>query len=218
MKFLVLLGIGVLLIGRGIYVTISINSGSDKFKGQGTAARILMYIGVLCVAIAPAWFLFFNEPEEKKVENVSPKITWSLTESSVKNIDTQKLKELLVAFQIACKGWTKYPEAIETAEITVRKFEKSKYESYKQEELGWYTEVELSIKIKNDAKLPTDLRMVPGHTLHYFIGGGKKPGLIMIKDVTALFFGVPASQINTDGHTFVNNEAFKIADELVKEG
>jgi len=60
--------------------------------------------------------------------------------------------------------------------------------------------------------------MVPGHTLHYFIGGGKKPGLIMIKDVTALFFGVPASQINTDGYTFVNNEAFKIVDELVKEG
>lgn len=66
MKFLVLLGIGVLLIGRGIYVTVSINSGSDKFKGQGIAARILMYIGVLCVAIVPAWFLFFNEPEEKK--------------------------------------------------------------------------------------------------------------------------------------------------------
>ena len=65
MKFLVLLGIGILLVGRGIYVTVSINSGSDKFKGQGVAARVLIYLGVLCIAIVPAWYLFSTDPTEK---------------------------------------------------------------------------------------------------------------------------------------------------------
>lgn len=213
----VLMICGIFLIGCVPYLAIkgrTLKDNTEAYSKQKKAIAIIALIGSGCIIAAIVGLSIDGQKEQK---SQPPKITWSLTESSVKNIDTQKLKELLVAFQIACKGWTKYPEAIETAEITVRKFEKSKYESYTQEELGWYTEVELSIKIKNDAKLPTDLRMVPGHTLHYFIGGGKKPGLIMIKDVTALFFGVPASQINTDGHTFVNNEAFKIADELVKE-
>lgn len=59
--------------------------------------------------------------------------------------------------------------------------------------------------------------MVPGNTLHYYIGGGKKPGILMIKEVSALFLGVPESQIATEGSTFVSNEAFKIADEIVTE-
>ena len=206
----VLIIAGVFLIGITPYLAIKGKKAQNKKEFQKALVSIAS-IGIVAVVIGVIGLQFKHNDDQK---NTPTKITWSLTESNVNNINKEKLKELLHYFQNQCDGWNKYPNAIESAEISIRRFEKSKYESYAQEELGWYTEVELSIKIKNDAKLPTELRMVPGHTLHYFIGGGKKPGILMIKDVTALFLGIPESQINSNGPTFVSNDAFQIADEL----
>lgn len=209
----VLIIAGVLLIGITPYLAIKGKKAQNKKEFQKALVSIAS-IGIVAVVIGVIGLQFKHNDDPK---NTPTKITWSLTESNVNNINKEKLKELLHYFQNQCGGWNKYPNAIESAEISIRRFEKSKHESYAQEELGWYTEVELSIKIKNDAKLPTELRMVPGHTLHYFIGGGKKPGILMIKDVTALFLGVPESSIKPSTNTFVENEAYRITDELVTD-
>lgn len=209
----VLIIAGVFLIGITPYLAIKGKKAQNKKEFQKVLVSIAS-IGIVAVVIGVIGLQFKHNDDQK---NTPTKITWSLTESNVNNINKEKLKELLHYFQSQCDGWNKYSNAIESAEISIRKFEKSKYESYPQEELGWYTEVELSIKIKNDAKLPTELRMVPGHTLHYFIGGGKKPGILMIKDVSALFLGVPESSIKPSTNTFVENEAYRIIDELVTD-
>ena len=209
----ILIIVGVFLIGITPYLAIKGKNAQNKKEFQKALVSIAS-IGIVAVVIGVIGLQFKHNDDPK---NTPTKITWSLTESNVNNINKEKLKELLHYFQNQCDGWNKYPDAIESAEISIRKFEKSKYESYAQEELGWYTEVELSIKIKNDAKLPTELRMVPGHTLHYFIGGGKKPGILMIKDVSALFLGVPESSIKPSTNTFVENEAYRITDELVTD-
>ena len=209
----VLIIAGVFLIGITPYLAIKGKKAQNKKEFQKALLSIAL-IGIVAVVIGVIGLQFKHNDDPK---NTPTKITWSLTESNVNNINKEKLKELLLYFQSQCDGWNKYSNAIEAAEISIRKFEKSKYESYTQEELGWYTEVELSIKIKNDAKLPTELRMVPGQTLHYFIGGGKKPGILMIKDVSALFLGVPESSIKPSTNTFVENEAYRITDELVTD-
>lgn len=203
--------VGVLLVGITPYLAIKGKNAPNKKEFQKALVSIAS-IGIVAVVIGVIGLQFKYDDEPK---NTPAKITWSLAESNVKNINKDKLEELLYYFQSQCDGWNKYPNAIESAEISIRKFEKSKYELYAQEELGWYTEVELSIKIKNAANFPADLRMVPGHTLHYFIGGGKEPGILMIKDVSALFLGIPETSINPSTHTFVSNEAYRIADELV---
>lgn len=211
----VFITIGVFLLCVVPYLIVKGKNAPNK-KDFWKAVGFIASLGVIGIVIG----IIELPPKDdnNSAQQAQPNhITWNVRGENVKSLDENKIKTLLYDFQEQCKGWTAYPEAIESAEATIRKFEKSKYESYAQETLGWYTEIELDIKIKDDAKFPTTLRMVPGNTLHYYIGGGKKPGILMIKEVSALFLGVPESQIATEGSTFVSNEAFKIADEIVTE-
>lgn len=213
MKFLVLLGIGLILIVRGVYVTVSINGGSDKFKGQGLAARVLIYIGVACIAIVPAWYLFFTEPTEKAAEKPQA-LNWSLVSTKSENIDADVLKRAIVIFQNNCEGLQKYYNAVEKLEAQVVTYSKGANPSYTEERYGWLTELVLTISIKNDAKLPSDLRMLPGVTLYYYLGAGHTPGIVMMKAESALFYGIAENKIVKGQNTFVQDDAYSIVDSI----
>lgn len=213
MKFLVLLGIGILLIGRGIYVTVSINSGSDKFKGQGLVARVLIYIGVLCIAIVPAWYLFSADPTEEAAEKPQT-LNWSLVSTKSENIDAEILKNAIILFQNNCEGLQKYSNAVEKLEAQVVTYSKGANPSYTEERYGWLTELVLTISIKKDAKLPTALRMLPGVTLYYYLGAGHTPGVVMMKDESALFYGMAENKIVKGQNTFVRDDSYSIVDSI----
>ena len=213
MKFLVLLGIGLILIVRGVYVTVSINGGSDKFKGQGVAARVLIYIGVLCIAIVPAWYLFSTDPTEEAVEKPQT-LNWSLVSTKSENIDAEILKNAIILFQNNCEGLQKYSNAVEKLEAQVVTYSKGANPSYTEERYGWLTELVLSISIKKDAKLPTALRMLPGVTLYYYLGAGHTPGVVMMKDESALFYGMAENKIVKGQNTFVRDDSYSIVDSI----
>ena len=213
MKFLVLLGIGILLVGRGIYVTVSINSGSDKFKGQGLAARVLIYIGVACMSIAPVWYLFSDEPAKETVEKPQT-LNWSLVSTKSENIDAEVLKNAIVLFQNNCEGLQKYSNAVEKLEAQVVTYSKGANPSYTEERYGWLTELTLTISIRKDAKLPAGLQRLPGVTLYYYLGAGHSPGVVMMKDESALFYGIPETQIKRGQNTFIRDDAYAIVDSI----
>ena len=213
MKFLVLLGIGVLLIGRGIYVTVSINSGSDKFKGQGLAARVLIYIGVACISIAPVWYLFSDEPAKETAQEPRH-LSWSLVSTKSENIDAEILKNAIILFQNNCEGLQKYSNAVEKLEAQVVTYSKGANPSYTEERYGWLTELVLTISIKKDAKLPTALQMLPGVTLYYYLGAGHTPGVVMMKDESALFYGMAENKIVKGQNTFVQDDSYSIVDSI----
>ena len=213
MKFLVLLGIGILLVGRGIYVTVSINSGSDKFKGQGLAARVLIYIGVACMSIAPVWYLFSDEPAKETVQEPRH-LSWTLVSPNAENIDAEVLKNAIIIFQNNCEGLQKYSNAVEKLEAQVVTYSKGANPSYTEERYGWLTELVLTISIKKDAKLPTALRMLPGVTLYYYLGAGHTPGVVMMKDESALFYGMAENKIVKGQNTFVRDDSYSIVDSI----
>ena len=213
MKFLILLGIGVVLIVRGIYVTVSINNGSAKFKGQTLAARILIYIGVACISIAPAWYLFSDEPAKETAQEPRH-LSWTLVSTNAENIDAEILKNAIILFQTICDGLKKYSNAVEKLEAQVVTYSKGANPSYTEERYGWLTELVLTISIKKDAKLPTALRMLPGVTLYYYLDLGHTPGVVMLKDESALFYGIPETQIKRGQNTFIQDDAYAIVDSI----
>lgn len=213
MKFLVLLGIGLILIVRGVYVTVSINGGSDKFKGQGLAARVLIYIGVACISIAPVWYLFSDEPAKETAQEPRH-LSWTLVSTKSENIDAEILKNAIILFQNNCEGLQKYSNAVEKLEAQVVTYSKGANPSYTEERYGWLTELVLTISIKKDAKLPTALRMLPGVTLYYYLGAGHTPGVVMMKDESALFYGMAENKIVKGQNTFVRDDSYSIVDSI----
>lgn len=213
MKFLILLGIGVVLIVRGIYVTVSINNGSAKFKGQTLAARILIYIGVACISIAPAWYLFSDEPAKETAQEPRH-LSWTLVSTNAENIDAEILKNAIILFQNNCEGLQKYSNAVEKLEVQVVTYRKGGNPSYTEDKYGWLTEVTLTISIRKDAKLPAGLQRLPGVTLYYYLGAGHTPGVVMLKDESALFYGIPETQIKRGQNTFIKDDAYAIVDSI----
>lgn len=62
---------------------------------------------------------------------------------------------------------------------------------YRGEVLGWITELWYRIKIKNDARtIPPEFR-AGGHTLHFYVGGGGRPGIVVQKEQSQLVCGLP---------------------------
>lgn len=222
MTSFILFSCGFLLLFFAIYLFVKgkeLRSDPTAYKSQIKGVSIILLIGLFSIggALVILQIDNGNNASEVPAQTETTESHWILTGTNVKSFDQEILETLLLTFQNHCKGWQQYPEAIESAEIKLSRWEKSDYEVYRQEDYGWYTEIELNIKIKDDAKLPTELRMVPGHTLYYFIGGGKKPGIEMLKDVSALFFGFKNGQFEKGKNTFVANDAYKIADEIVTE-
>jgi len=66
----------------------------------------------------------------------------------------------------------------------------------RKEQLGWKNELHYQVKIKQETKaIPAKFRAW-GHTLHYYLGAGKDPGIVIQKRESQLVCGI---QPKSDG-------------------
>ena len=172
--------------------------------------RPYIFLTVLCIC-----FLGCSENEKHKSNQTQTEnVSWNLVSTDAANINIENLKQLITIFETNCVGLRQYPEAVATKEIQVIKYRKGESPSYTEEKYGWLIEAVLSITIKKDAKLPSALRMASGVTLHYYVGAGHTPGIVIMKDVAALFYGVETSRIVNGKNTFIANEKYSIVDAV----
>ena len=170
-----------------------------------------MFILFLTLSIC---FIGCSENENINEKKQQPAVSWDLIKTKQDSIDITKLKNLLAIFETNCKYLRQYPEAIAKKEVQIIKYRKGENPSYTEREYGWLTEAVLSITIKDDAKLPSALTTAQGVTLNYFIGAGHTPGIVIMKDIAAVFYGVETSRIVNGKNTFIANDQYSIVDTI----
>ena len=74
----------------------------------------------------------------------------------------------------------------------------------------------IDIKIKDDVVVRDEKYLLSGHTLWYFIGAGKHPGIECLKSESAIFIGVDKLKIKDGVNTFVPVPEYRIIDQLIK--
>jgi hypothetical protein len=105
---------------------------------------------------------------------------------------------------------------IEKIDIILRYYRPDLY-LYRQEDYGWQNEIEIIIKISNDDKTTYEGLPIMSNNLFYYFGGGNRPGMVLQKDISAYFYGFKKSMIVPGEDTFVDDDFYKIIDELTLE-
>ena len=108
------------------------------------------------------------------------------------------VSEAIAAFERACPDLTgRYWGDVESAEATVwgPDVVKDLLEiDYRWEQWGWTRWIEINVKIVDDPKtIPRDYQ-ASGHTLYYFLGGGRQPGVDGKKTQSQLLCPMPDGQ------------------------
>lgn len=180
-------------------------------KKQAFSRGVYIMLTALCICLMGC------SENKKETDNQiqQKKISWDLVNTDAKNIDVENLKKLLIVFETNCKGLQQYPDAIKTKEVQVIKYRKGDNSSYTEEKYGWLTEAVITLSVKDDAKLPSSLNMAKGVTLYYHAGAGHSPGLVITKDIAALFYGIEKNKITNGGNTFVAEQSYNIVDSII---
>jgi len=153
-----------------------------------------------------------EKTDETHVER-KESITWDVKIQDGLSAKTVILQEILSDFQGECKGIRDYTESVEAITATISKNDVPY--SYRQEKYGWMNEIEIQIEVKENTHLPWP--RLNGHTLYYFIGGGENPGIDILKDESAIFFGISENEIEKGKDTFISVPAFAKVDLLFTE-
>jgi hypothetical protein len=146
----------------------------------------------------------------KATEQKPPQINWILKGDP--SVPQQDILNFINLFYSKCLGIQKYATEIETATIAVSKTNNPTVD-YLQEKYGWRNEITISIKIKDNARLPSEWR-AEGHTLYYIIGGQLNPGIVAKNDQSATFFGMAPDKDNPGSDVFQAVPEFKTIDQL----
>jgi hypothetical protein len=160
------------------------------------AGAIFLYIFVL------GYQIVFPSQQEKKAASIN----WIVSKDSAVNLSNETLIQILSSFENHCAGLQKYPDAIESAKVDVRK----SWQGYPCDEYGWNNIIMIQVVIKNEADIP--IRGIGGNTLYYFIGGGNNPGIVIKKDVSALFYGFQSFKESED--SFISDTSYRKVDNL----
>lgn len=102
--------------------------------------------------------------------------------------DQEVIKRATKAFFAACP-LAQYSSDIESITATMSRSSAT----HRVEKYGWGREIELRVKVKNNASvIPAHMR-ASGHTLYYYIGSGTRPGFVATKDQSILACGLPTN-------------------------
>ena len=203
---------GIFLLAVVPYIAVKLKAaGQPVLTNKGLESIAVLAIVLITVAIVGLTLTKDDKAEEVKKPQT---LNWSLVSTKSENIDADVLKRAIIIFQNNCKGLQKYYNAVEKLEAQVVTYRKDENPSYTEERYGGLTELVLTISIKNDAKLPSDLRMLPGVTLYYYLGAGHTPGIVMMKAESALFYGIAENKIVKGQNTFVQDDAYSIVDSI----
>jgi hypothetical protein len=147
-------------------------------------------IGVLVVGIA----LIGCSGGEKKT------VTWQYS-PQLSSSQREAAQKVVEQFQKKCIGLQQYSDAVESAQVAYY----APAMNYRAEAYGWKGELEITLTIKQDAKLSSDLSSVAGHTLQYYVGSGTTTGILTQKAEGQLFYGMP---VNNDGDSIAADAAY----------
>jgi len=167
---------------------------------------------LLILVIGSVIYFTCTGSEKKEVKPNKP-IEWTLVNKNATPAQIEKTKEIIKVFQKNCLGIQKYPESVESATISFSDFYDPKLQDYRKETYGWRMELEINIKVKEKAQIPSDWHAW-GYNLHYYLGGKEHPGIIIQKDQSAFFFGLSRDQIVSGNDTFISVPELKMVDEL----
>ena len=130
------------------------------------------------------------EAQTQPLPEVEPKIT-----ISAPGVTDADVKAAIAAFRKACmplggnKMWSEIKEV--TAHVMV---EMAPYRL----NLGWKNTLQLLLALPDELKnIPVHDRqtgVISGHVLYYYLGGGKTPGFLSQKRVSAFLCGQPVNQ------------------------
>jgi hypothetical protein len=210
----ILLIVGIVLIGRAAYVALQIKKPEKTGKygaNPKTAILVMAALGAVCFIAGGVGFGVMNA-KEKTVEPPQPQVTFNVDLGSFANSETnQKIVNAVYGhFVERSRGRSK----IEKIEITLRHFEPTPYDLYRQEDYGWYNEFTIIIKIADDDNTIYEGLPMMGNNLFYEFGGGKRSGMSMTKAHSAYFYGFKKDMITQGEETFVDDGFYKIIDEL----
>lgn len=209
----VVLSCGVVLLAVVPYIAVKLKAaGQPVFTNKGLGAIAVIAVAFITVAIVGITLTKDDEVEEEAEKPQA--LNWSLVNTKSESIDVGILKNAIIIFQNNCEGLQKYYNAVEKLEAQVVTYRKGENPSYTEDKYGWLTELTLTISIRKDAKLPAGLQRLPGVTLYYYLGAGHSPGVVMMKDESALFYGIPETQITRGQNTFIRDDAYAIVDSI----
>lgn len=197
----------VLLVALLVLTIIKLAQKRDSLtekqkKDVRQGMPFLVVITIVCLVSIPITMHLSDKTEHQ--------IQWTFSPNSAANLSNETVKQILSSFENQCVGLQKYPDAVESATVCVNKYDPSIVSTYRQEQLGWKNEIEITIKIKDDAN--TAWPQIKGHTLYYYIGGVDSPGIVTMKNESGMFLGIAENDI-TDGN-FVRADIFKKVDEI----
>lgn len=209
---------GILLLILSVYSLFKIEKSKDNpnYKKAKIATWIVIIIGAIFIIIPRSVWKVEKTRAEKEANNLT--INWKINISDGLVADEQTLKQLLTSFtERTIPMLKKYPNCIESATAIISQYNlNDKYQLYRQEEYGWGTEIQINIKIKDDDVVRDEKYLLSGHTLWYFIGAGKHPGIECLKSESAIFIGVDKLKIIDGVNTFVPVPEYRIIDQLIK--
>jgi hypothetical protein len=162
----------------------------------------LIAITVVCLISIPIT-MHISEKKDQQV-------LWTFMPNSAANLSNETVKQILTSFENQCVGLKKYPDAVESVTVCVNKYDPSMIPTPRQEQLGWKNEIEITIKIKDNAN--TAWPQINGHTLYYYLGGIDSPGIVTMKNESGMFLGIAEKDLS-DGN-FIRADAFKKVDEI----
>lgn len=113
-----------------------------------------------------------------------PKVIDPIYDNSLNQTQLETAKKAYVVFCDVCKPlMSEYTDDIEWIKIEKGFDRNSQYGclDYRCRDYGWDKEYYIQVKIKDDTSVtPGELRAW-GHTLHYYLGGPKNPGITIGK-------------------------------------
>lgn len=206
---------GVVLFAFSAYGIFKTGKGNNEnCKKNKFLPWIALVLGAAFIIIPRC---VWKTEELRAEKNVS--LNWNIikAENIDGNVDEQIIKQILNSFtERAVPLLKKYPNCVESATAVICQWNlNDKYLIYRQEEYGWGIEIEVSIKIKDDVTVRDGKYLLSGHTLWYYLGGGKRPGIDCLKSESAIFVGVDSSRIKDGENTFISVPEYYIIDQLV---
>lgn len=148
--------------------------------------RILKMLGLIIVGALAVFLFQVNMQERDQAMAAAPaaRDLSAITTYEPNNAFTRdQMQAALAQLKTSCAPlFTDYADDIESIKINGDSADCSQPGDYKCDEYGWGQRIKINVKITGDRKVIPVKYRARGHTLHYWLGAGRQPGIMSLKD------------------------------------
>ena len=114
----------------------------------------------------------------------------------VLNVDLKRVERAIEAFKRGCAPlFSRHATDIDHVTATAN----PPYGPYPFREFGWGGEIHIAVHLKNQTSTFPEIARANGNVLHYWLGGGLKPGVFMTQEVAEFACGHEILMHNENG-------------------